>query len=183
MQPLLLLLVVELLHHGHSIRHTALFHCAVYNRGMEQAEYDVQGDVQMQAFAAQFVAGLAPRPHTATVVALSGDLGAGKTTFAQGVAQALGIEGHVASPTFVLENIYPLENQPWHRLVHIDAYRLKGSGELAPLGWDMLIADPGNLILIEWPEQVADAVPVHATTIRLEDMGDVSRRVIVTYAN
>lgn len=139
----------------------------------------VQGDTEMRAFAAQFVADLVPQPDVATIVTLSGDFGAGKTTFAQGLAASLGVEGHVSSPTFVLENIYPLEGQPWHRLVHIDAYRLKGSGELAPLGWDMLTADPGNLIVLEWPEQVADAVPAGAAAIRLEDVGGVSRRVTV----
>lgn len=135
----------------------------------------------MRAFASRFVASLVPQPDAATVVTLSGDLGTGKTTFAQGLAQALGVEGHVSSPTFVLENIYPLEGQAWHRLVHIDAYRLKGSGELAPLGWDMLTGDPGNLILLEWPEQVADAVPAGAAAIRLEDAGGASRRITVSY--
>lgn len=150
---------------------------------MSDLEQVVNGDADMRELAQNFVAGLQPRTDRATVVTLSGDLGAGKTTFAQGIAAALGVEGHVASPTFVLENIYPLENQPWHRLVHIDAYRLEGSGELAPLGWDMLVADPSNLIVLEWPEKVADGVPAHAVALRLEDAGGETRRVIVTYAD
>jgi tRNA threonylcarbamoyladenosine biosynthesis protein TsaE len=141
----------------------------------------VHGDTDMRIFATAFVAGLEQQQAAATVVTLSGDLGAGKTTFAQGMAAALGVEGHVSSPTFVLENIYPLEGQLWHRLVHIDAYRLKNSGELASLGWDMLVADPGNLIVLEWPEHVADVVPASAIKLRLEDAGGESRRITVSY--
>ena len=106
------------------------------------------------------------------MVALSGDLGAGKTTFAQGVAQALGVQETVTSPTFVIEKIYKLENAKWQRLIHIDAYRLKGAHELEVLGWKELVADTGNLILIEWPERVAEAIPEGATRISFEINGE-----------
>lgn len=146
-------------------------------------EQTVRGAGEMKAVAAAFVVGLAPREDGATLVTLSGDLGAGKTTFAQGIAAALGVEGRVSSPTFVLEHIYELTGQKWHRLVHMDAYRLKGSGELAPLGWDMLVSDPGNLIVLEWPEQVADVVPAGAVAVRLEDAGGESRRILISYGS
>lgn len=147
---------------------------------MERASATVHGDAAMRAFAGEFVAGLSPRAESATIVALSGDLGAGKTTFAQGLALRLGVAEQVSSPTFVLENVYPLEGQKWQRLVHIDAYRLESAAELAPLGWEGLTADPCNLIIIEWPEQVVGALPPHATTIRLSDAGDNARRIVIT---
>lgn len=106
-----------------------------------------------------------PAGRQATLVTLSGELGAGKTAFVKAVALALGIEDVVTSPTFVLEKIYllPSEDSPskFERLIHIDAYRLLSGSELAALGFDELMRDAGNLVLLEWPEKVADAL--HAT--------------------
>jgi tRNA threonylcarbamoyladenosine biosynthesis protein TsaE len=121
--------------------------------------------------AALYIEGLIPR-NTATIVTLSGDLGAGKTTFAQGIAKALGVSEVVTSPTFVIEKIYQLENQKFQRLIHIDAYRLKGVHEVEVLGWNELIADPGNLIVVEWPEKVSGTIPDHAHTITFALDGD-----------
>ena len=100
----------------------------------------------------------APRIHTATVLALSGDLGAGKTAFTQMCAKHLGIEDVVVSPTFVIAKFYSIEREqfPWNRLIHIDAYRLESWQELQALGFDEIFTDPNNLVIIEWPEQVAD---------------------------
>ncbi len=109
------------------------------------------------------------------VVALSGDLGAGKTTFVQHIAKALGVEETVASPTFVIEKIYALAGQTFDRLVHIDAYRLDGAHELEKLGWQELLADPGNLILIEWPERVEAIIPADAIRLVLGILDDHSR--------
>lgn len=97
----------------------------------------------------------------ATVVGLYGELGSGKTSFTQGVARALGVCENVVSPTFVIEKIYELSNQKFQHLIHIDAYRLEKSSELLHLGWQEIIADPKNLILIEWPERVSDIMPEH----------------------
>jgi len=133
--------------------------------------------------AARFTASLSPG-SSATLVTLSGELGAGKTTFAQAIARALGIEETVTSPTFVIEKIYALPEQPFDsaqgkkfsRLIHIDAYRLKGAHELAVLGWEELLADPGNLIILEWPERVADIVPEDAIRIKFDIDGE--KRII-----
>lgn len=102
---------------------------------------------------------------TAVVVALSGDLGSGKTTFTQSVAKILRVEETVTSPTFVIEKIYELTNQKFKHLIHIDAYRIEKSDELLHLGWNEIVSDPGNLILIEWPERVADIIPKNALKI------------------
>ncbi len=135
----------------------------------------------MQEAAVAFVNTLQANTDTGTVVTLSGQLGAGKTTFVQGIARALGVEEKVTSPTFVLEKIYQLEGNPpaggWEHLVHIDAYRLKGAHELEMLGWQELIADPANLILIEWPERVAEAMPETAIRISFEINGE--ERILV----
>jgi tRNA threonylcarbamoyladenosine biosynthesis protein TsaE len=132
----------------------------------------VDGPGESQEAAARFVRSLKPRGDMADSITLSGELGAGKTTFAQGIAKALGVEETVTSPTFVLEKIYKLENQKWQRLVHIDAYRLKSAHELEVLGWKELLADAGNLIVLEWPERVAEAIPSDAIRIRFDIQGD-----------
>lgn len=119
-----------------------------------------------------FVSEISPKKDGATVVTLSGDLGAGKTTFTQGIAAALGVTETVTSPTFVLEKIYALTGQKWERLVHIDAYRLKGAHELGVLGWMELVADPVNFIVLEWPERVEGAIPEDAIKLKFETKGD-----------
>jgi tRNA threonylcarbamoyl adenosine modification protein YjeE len=103
--------------------------------------------------AQEVLASLSP-DKTATVLALSGDLGAGKTTFTQFVAQELGVTETVVSPTFVIAKFYELTNQQWERLVHIDAYRLESWDELAKLKFNEYFRDPKNLIIVEWPEQL-----------------------------
>jgi len=127
----------------------------------------------LQAEAASFALGLSSKDAGATLVTLSGELGAGKTSFTQGVARALGVAGAVTSPTFVLMKIYPLENSSFARLVHIDAYRLQGGKDLAPLGLDAIFADTSALVLLEWPEQVADGLPEadHALSLSVSGEG------------
>ncbi len=92
--------------------------------------------------------------HKALIVGLSGHLGAGKTAFVKCVAKVLGVTETVTSPTFVIMKIYPLKGQKWQRLIHVDAYRLENPNELEVLNLDRLITDKGNLIMIEWPENV-----------------------------
>ena len=134
---------------------------------------------EMQKAATEFVAGLR-RGKAATIITLSGGLGAGKTTFTQGVARALGVTETVASPTFVIEKIYELKNQLFQRLIHIDTYRLKSQAELVTIGWEEIIADPDNLILLEWPEAVPGAIPESATAIRFDIEGE-GRIITFTY--
>lgn len=134
-------------------------------------EVKTRNSEELQATAANFAAGISP--HTrATVVALCGDLGAGKTTFAQGVAKALGVEEDVTSPTFVIEKIYTLKSRNFARLIHIDAYRLESPHELEVLGFRELLQDPSNLILVEWPEKAGNLIPEDAIKLRFDIHGD-----------
>lgn len=134
---------------------------------------------EMPKAAADFVAGLRPG-KTATVVTLSGGLGAGKTTFTQGIAKALGVTETVASPTFVIQKIYELKDQLFKKLIHIDTYRLKNMQELTAIGWAQIISDPHNLIVLEWPEAVPGAIPEGAIAIRFDIEGD-GRIITFTY--
>lgn len=115
--------------------------------------------------------------ESATIVALSGDLGAGKTTLTQAIARQLGITENVISPTFIIMKNYAIKKGPHEKLVHIDAYRLNSEDEMLRLGWDELIADSKNLILIEWPEQVPNLIPAHAHKIKLTHKNEEEREI------
>lgn len=124
----------------------------------------------------------APKQDGALVVALYGDLGAGKTTFVQHVAELFGITERVISPTFILERIYTIpEPQPFNRFVHIDAYRLEGGCELEQLGWSELIAHSGNIVFVEWADRVEDALPDDAIKIYFEFEGEEGRKIVIRY--
>ena len=86
-----------------------------------------------------------------TVLALSGDLGAGKTTFVQGLALGLSIEEPIQSPTFVLLNVY-------EGLAHFDLYRLKSPDDFMSLGFDEYFHN-NNICAIEWPDRIKDLLP------------------------
>ena len=133
---------------------------------------------EVEGFARRVISDLKVGSENATVVGLYGDLGAGKTTFSQAVAKTLEVEETVVSPTFVIMKIYELSGQKWKHLIHIDAYRLEKSSELARLGWQELISDSGNLILIEWPERVVDIMLEH-TSIHFTHISENEREIEV----
>lgn len=139
---------------------------------------------ELGALAGEFLQSLAKLPFTgvATTVGLSGDLGSGKTAFVKCVAATLGISDTVTSPTFILEKVYTIPRgsiveDRFAKLVHIDAYRLNGGVEMAALDWDALLADDHNLIFIEWPEQVLDAMPKDMIKLSFEYVGEGVRSV------
>ena len=99
-------------------------------------------------------AALAERLKPGTVVAFSGDLGAGKTAFVRGMARGLGISERVTSPTFTIVNEYEGGRLP---LFHFDMYRLGSSDELFDIGWEDYLVR-GGVCAVEWSENVSDAM-------------------------
>jgi len=108
------------------------------------------------------------------VVRLEGPMGAGKTTFVRALAGAMGADVNlVSSPTFVLVNEYPTKGgRP--DLVHMDCYRMGGADELDDLGWDRILSS-GAVVVIEWAERIAPALPEHAARIAIEPTGESER--------
>ncbi len=104
---------------------------------------------------------------TAIVVALEGELGSGKTTLTQEIAKILGVKEGVISPTFVIMKKYKVSDKKFKQLIHIDAYRLNKSSELLHLGWQELLEDKNNLIIIEWPGNVPECIPSNACHLEL----------------
>lgn len=149
---------------------------------MESQEYITNTPDETMALGARLVEALSREEGvrgTSTIVALSGELGAGKTVFTKGIARALGVETQVTSPTFVLQKIYQLsEGTPWKRLVHIDAYRLEGEKEFEAIGWNDIATDPGNLIVVEWPEQTGGAIPERAIQVAFDEEQKDVRRIV-----
>ena len=117
----------------------------------------------------------------ATVLGLSGELGSGKTTFVQALARTLGIAEHVTSPTFVIEKAYDLHDQAFGRLIHIDAYRLEGAHELRSLGFEDMLSDSANLVVIEWPERVKEILPGDTHELHFAVAGDREREINVRF--
>jgi tRNA threonylcarbamoyladenosine biosynthesis protein TsaE len=95
----------------------------------------------------------------AVVIALRGDLGAGKTTFTQGFFRGLGIRRSPISPTFVLMRRYPYRRHGFSDIYHIDAYRLSGAAAAAAIEMDKILKEPKNIVLVEWPEKIKDILP------------------------
>ncbi len=129
-------------------------------------------------FAKEVLARLAPK-DTATVIVLSGELGAGKTTFTQALARELGVAEAVQSPTYVLMKSYQISNNTFNKLMHIDAYRLNSAKEFAALKPEQFLNDPKALVVVEWPEKVGSALPEPDITINFssENAGDAERFV------
>lgn len=114
--------------------------------------------------------------HAGDIITLSGPLGAGKTTFAQGLARALGIEAPITSPTFVILNEYRSEIP----LLHMDAYRLEGLDydALREAGWEDFLNRNNAIRLLEWPEMVEKWLPMPRFELRFEIENEI-RRVTV----
>ncbi|HYR09420.1 MAG TPA: tRNA (adenosine(37)-N6)-threonylcarbamoyltransferase complex ATPase subunit type 1 TsaE [Longimicrobium sp.] len=115
--------------------------------------------------------------RTPLVIALRGDLGAGKSTLARAVAHGAGVAGDVPSPTFNL--VFRYDTPRGIQLQHLDLYRLEDPDEVWELGWQELGA-PDELVLIEWPERAEALLPEPRWEVEIADEGDpASRRVSV----
>lgn len=126
----------------------------------------------------------------ALVLALQGELGAGKTAFTQGLGQALGIKEKILSPTFVIMKHFKIATSDKRLaasrikvsdLYHIDAYRLSGIKDTKELGLEEILKDKNNLVVIEWAERVKEALPKDAVWIKFEHKGEDNRGIKVLF--
>lgn len=102
------------------------------------------------------------------IIYLIGELGAGKTSFVQGFAAGLGIKTKIQSPTFILMREYDLGNESNRKMYHLDLYRLEQIDDLNHLGLDETLANPQNIVLIEWPERLKVSLnPTHKVEIKV----------------
>jgi tRNA threonylcarbamoyladenosine biosynthesis protein TsaE len=123
-------------------------------------------------------ASLAPMLLPGDVISLSGDLGAGKTVFVQGLAAAMGVSGRVTSPSFTIVHQYDGR----YPIVHVDVYRLGSFQEVLDLGFEELL-DPEAVMLVEWGEAVAPLLPRRHLEVEMrrldQESGDARRRALI----
>ena len=113
---------------------------------------------------------------TPLVMALRGDLGAGKTTLAQAICRGYGVTEPVTSPTYAIVHEYAAPSSP---VYHLDLYRLERPDDLTNLAWDEIVSARA-LVLVEWPERAAGRMPADAVPIDLEPLpGDPGRRILL----
>lgn len=114
------------------------------------------------------------------VICLEGDLGAGKTTFTQGLAKAMGVAGRVTSPTFCIVQEHRAANPSPGApalLVHMDLYRLHGEDDVIAIGWEDYLSE-GAVLVVEWPERAGSLIPSNAIHISFAHLDGGERRMI-----
>ncbi|MCK9446629.1 tRNA (adenosine(37)-N6)-threonylcarbamoyltransferase complex ATPase subunit type 1 TsaE [bacterium] len=117
----------------------------------------------------------------AIVFGLSGELGAGKTTFLQGFAKGLGIKEKVISPTFVIMNRFDIKKGEFKNFYHLDCYRIEKASEMDNLGFEEIIADPKNIVCIEWPEKIKKILPEELISIKFKITKENNREITIDY--
>ena len=138
---------------------------------LSKMEYTVNSVEETWAVAREFAKELKP----GDVVCLEGDLGAGKTTFTQGLAAALGVPGRVTSPTFCIVQEHQSKDV---LLVHMDLYRLRGEEDVEAIGWEDYLAR-GAIFVIEWPDRAGSLIPDTARRVAFRHMGEGKRIIAI----
>ncbi|MFA6973254.1 MAG: tRNA (adenosine(37)-N6)-threonylcarbamoyltransferase complex ATPase subunit type 1 TsaE [Parcubacteria group bacterium] len=128
------------------------------------------------------------------IICLSGDLGAGKTTFTQGLLKGLKVKGPYTSPTFLVMKHYRVTHNvervsqklkmihdprsTLHAIYHIDAYRVNAK-DILNLGWEEIVADKNNVIIVEWAEKIRKIIPKSALWLQLQWIDENKRKIII----
>lgn len=163
-----------------------------YNLNMEILTKNTE---ETRIIAYNFAKILKPNQTTGTIVGLYGELGAGKTAFVKYLAESFGVKEEIQSPTFVIMKKYELKNASrkaqekqklpnsrlsnFQTLCHIDAYRIEKEEEMLNLGWEKIVADPKNLICVEWPERIQDIMPKGHIKMFFEHLSENERKITI----
>ncbi len=135
--------------------------------------------VETQQFAEDFAQSLTG----GAVLLLYGDLGAGKTSFTQGLAKGLGIEKRVLSPTFLIMRTYTLNTEEVKYFHHVDLYRLQTEQEIIDLGLPELMKNSSTITVIEWPEKLGNLLPKNAWKLSFETQSEYERKITIQHDN
>ena len=133
-------------------------------------EFITTSESETEALGARLAASL----PGGSVVAMYGDLGAGKTAFVRGMARGMGLQVRVSSPTFTIVNEYLGQRE----LIHFDMYRLSGADELFDIGWEDYLRR-GAVCAVEWSENVEDAFFGDEIRVRIEKLSDTGRKITI----
>jgi tRNA threonylcarbamoyladenosine biosynthesis protein TsaE len=137
---------------------------------------DSHSPEQTQAIAAEFARNLSP----GACIALSGELGAGKTQFVRGLVRGLGGNPRaVSSPTYILLNMYDTPRFP---VFHLDAYRVFGPADFESIGFAELL-DQSGLVVVEWPQRIQSLIPPSAIHIHIDHTSTTSRLILISHSS
>jgi len=117
----------------------------------------------------------------AVVVALVGDLGSGKTTFAQGFAEGLGVKEKTKSPTFIIFRKSKIKSQKskLRNFYHFDVYRIHDEKEILNLGWEEIIKNSENVVLVEWADKIEKILPQDCLKIYFKHLRGDKREIVI----
>jgi tRNA threonylcarbamoyladenosine biosynthesis protein TsaE len=113
------------------------------------------------------------------ILALTGELGSGKTSFVQGLAQGLGLKEKILSPTFVILKKFRLKGAIFNRFYHIDCYRLEENRDLEMIGLEKIFQEPENIVVIEWAEKIKKILPPGTIFISFKPKGREKRELVI----
>ena len=134
--------------------------------------YISNNEAETETIGAEFAKN--PKLEKGAVIAMYGDLGAGKTAFVRGMAKGMGLNCRVSSPTFTIVNEYLGDRE----LIHFDMYRLSSADELFDIGWEDYIAR-GAVCAVEWSENVKDAFFGDEIEVIIDKLGDTERKISI----
>ncbi|HET9946564.1 MAG TPA: tRNA (adenosine(37)-N6)-threonylcarbamoyltransferase complex ATPase subunit type 1 TsaE [Patescibacteria group bacterium] len=137
---------------------------------VQTTTFITQSSAQTQLIAEEF----AKKLVGGDIILLKGDLGAGKTTFVQGLANGLGIKRRIISPTFIVMRSYELQENMFY---HIDLYRMTSQQDIEGLGLLQLFEDKHAILAIEWPEKLGNLIPKKYTEISCTWISENSRKI------
>ena len=147
-------------------------------------EFISNSAAETKKFAGEFAKKLKPRD----ILALYGSLGAGKTTFIQGLVASLGYRGKVFSPTFIFVRPYQIRSQTSDirqqksgikTFYHIDLYRIEEPADLKTIGIEEFLDEKDSVSAIEWPERIENGLPERTVKIKIESIDENTRRLII----
>lgn len=144
---------------------------------MERKIIITKNAAETQKSGEDFITLLSPKKH---LIALHGELGSGKTTFVQGVAQKLGIKNRVISPTFIIIRTYALKSE-WQMLYHLDLYRAHSEQDIKSLGILDLMNNRDNLLFIEWADKMKNLLPPETIHIFFTHLEHDKRKIEIVY--
>lgn len=138
---------------------------------------------ETRALAIRILRGLVKtkNPRRASIIAFSGELGAGKTTLVQALGRVMGVTAKIQSPTFVTMRRYRIQkkNSLWKNLIHIDAYRLNRPHEAVLLGLGDIFTNQKNIVAIEWADRIKKFLPKETVWVELRHRGGNHRHIII----
>jgi len=134
---------------------------------------------QTKNFAKKIAQILISKKNLPKILALNGNLGAGKTTFLKSFAKSLGVKEKIVSPTFVIMRKHPfLNKKSKNYFYHFDCYRIQNQKEILDLGFKEIISDPKNIVAIEWAEKIKRILPKGILLIEFKILSKKKREIL-----